>query len=215
LHRPAVFLRELLQNVLVFNLHRLVARPFKVAGTENLATVKPPVLFIANHSSHIDTISIIRALPPQIRRKNAVAAAADYFFESRMLGFITMLLLNTFPFSRGPQVRGSLEYCGELAHAGWSILIYPEGTRSTTGELLPFKGGIGLLAQALQVPVVPVAVHGGFEILPKGRSLPRPASVRVVFGEAIRLDARLETTELVALLQQTLAALVRSGRTEE
>ena len=215
LHQPAIFFRELLQKVLVFNLHRLVARPFKVVGTENLATVKPPVLFIANHSSHIDTLSIIRALPPQIRRKNAVAAAADYFFESRLLGFITMLLLNTFPFSRGPQVRGSLEYCGELAHAGWSILIYPEGTRSTTGELLPFKGGIGLLAEELQVPVVPVAVFGGFEILPKGRNFPRPASVRVVFGEPIRLEGKVETTELVSLLQDALASLVRRGRSEE
>lgn len=215
LHQPAVFIRELLQKVLVFNLHRLVARPFKVVGTENLATVKPPVLFIANHSSHIDTLSIIRALPPQIRRKNAVAAAADYFFESRLLGFITMLLLNTFPFSRGPQVRGSLEYCGDLTHAGWSILIYPEGTRSTTGELLPFKGGIGLLAEGLQVPVVPVAVFGGFEILPKGRSFPRPAPVRVVFGEPIRLHGKVETTELVSLLQDALASLVRRGRSEE
>jgi len=212
LHRSAIFIRYLLQNVLVFNLHRLVARPFRVAGIENLATVETPVLFIANHSSHIDTLSIIRSLPPQIRRKNAVAAAADYFFESKLLGSITMLLLNTFPFSRGPQVRGSLEYCGDLARAGWSILIYPEGTRSTTGELLPFKGGIGLLAKELQVPVVPVAVYGGFEILPKGRSFPRPASVSVVFGRPIRLDEQMETPELVSLLQDALASLVRRGR---
>ena len=213
LHHPAVFFRNLLQKVLVFNLHRLMARPFSVAGTEHLETVKMPVLFIANHSSHVDTLSIIRALPPRIRRKTAVAAAADYFFASRLLGFMTMLLLNTFPFSRGPQVRRSLEYCGDLAHDGWSILIYPEGTRSTTGELLPFKGGIGLLAEQLHVPVVPVAVYGGFEILPKGRNFPRPAPASVVFGEPLRLDGGVETAEMVSILQQSLADLISRGPT--
>ena len=213
LHQPAIALRSLLQSMLVFNIHRLVAHPFRVRGIENLADTKLPVLFIANHSSHIDTLSVIRALPDFIRKKTAVAAAADYFFKSNLAGSATSLLLNTFPFSRGAQVRRSLEYCADLVHAGWSILIYPEGTRSTTGELLPFKGGIGLLAEELRIPIVPVAVYGGFEILPKGQSFPHPGPASVMFGEPIRPDMAMPTQDLISNLQQSLAGLLRHGRT--
>jgi len=215
LHQPAIWLRNLLQKMLVFNLHRLVAHPFQVRGVENLANAKLPVLFIANHSSHIDTLSIIRALPVVIRKKTAVAAAADYFFKSNLAGSATSLLLNTFPFSRGAQVRRSLEYCADLVQAGWSILIFPEGTRSTTGELLPFKGGIGLLAEKLRVPIVPVVVYGGFDILPKGRGVPQPGPASVVFGEPVRPDMEMPTPDLVSTLQRSLAELLRSGRLGE
>jgi len=215
LHQPAIALRSLLQRMLVFNIHRLVAHPFRVRGMENLANTKLPVLFIANHSSHIDTLSVIRALPDSIREKTAVAAAADYFFKSNLAGSATSLLLNTFPFSRGAQVRRSLEYCADLVHTGWSILIYPEGTRSTTGELLPFKGGIGLLAEELRIPIVPVAVYGGFEILPKGRGFPHPGPASVMFGEPIRPDMEMPTQDLISNLQQSLAGLLRHGRTGE
>jgi long-chain acyl-CoA synthetase len=209
---PAMFARGLLQQVLVFNLHRLLASSFKVDGAEKLAMLEMPVLFIANHSSHIDTLSIIRSLPGGIRKKTAVAAAADYFFASKLAGFTTTLLLNTFPFSRGSEVRASLEYCGELAHAGWSILIYPEGTRSTTGELLPFKSGIGLLVEVLRVPVVPVAVRGGYEILPKGRSIPRRAPASVSFGEPIRFADGMHPSLVVSCLREALAELLGNTR---
>lgn len=212
LHWPAMFARGLLQQVLVFNLHRLLASSFKVDGAEKLAMLEMPVLFIANHSSHIDTLSIIRSLPGGIRKKTAVAAAADYFFASKLAGFTTTLLLNTFPFSRGSEVRASLEYCGELAHAGWSILIYPEGTRSTTGELLPFKSGIGLLVEVLRVPVVPVAVRGGYEILPKGRSIPRRAPASVSFGEPIRFADGMHPSLVVSCLREALAELLGNTR---
>ena len=215
LHQPAIWLRSLLQKILVFNFHRLAAHPFQVRGIENLVNAKLPVLFIANHSSHIDTLSIIRALPVVIRKKTAVAAAADYFFKSNLAGSATSLLLNTFPFSRGAQVRRSLEYCADLVHAGWSILIYPEGTRSTTGELLPFKGGIGLLAEKLRVPIVPVAVYGGFDILPKGRSVPHPGPASVIFGEPVHPDMEMPTQDLVSTLQQSLAELLGHGRLGE
>jgi long-chain acyl-CoA synthetase len=214
LQQPAVVTRDLLQRSLVFNLHRLIARPFEVLDNERLANCRPPLLFIANHSSHVDTLSVIRALPRDIRRRTAVAAAADYFFKSDLIGSLTSLLLNTFAFSRGAQVRRSLEYCADLTQAGWSILIYPEGTRSTTGKLLPFKHGIGLLVDALKVPVVPIAVHGGFSILPKGRSWPRPGPARVVFGEPVRLQEGMEARDTVDVLQRVLADLVEQTRPE-
>lgn len=208
----ASFFRNLLQYSLVFSIHRVFASPFAVSGYSNLDDLDLPALFIANHCSHMDTLSIIRAMPQGIRKKTAIAAAADYFFKNRFIGFSVTLLLNTFPFSRKKEIRASLEYCGELADAGWSILIYPEGTRSTTGKLQPFKSGIGVLAAELQVPVVPIAVHGGFNILPKGRKFPKIAPVRVTFGKPILVDKGLKVDEVVTMLQESLAKLLDEAR---
>lgn len=203
--------RRALQSLLLFPLHRLVARPFRIEGLEQLREVELPALFIANHASHVDTVSIIRALPAAVRRKLAVAAAQDYFFRYPVVGAITSLLMNTFPFSREGAVRTSLEYCGYLADQNWSVLIYPEGTRSTTGELLPFKLGIGLLATQLQVPVVPITVSGGRDVLPKGRALPRPAPVTVRFGLPLRFTEKDDAVETSRRLQQAVAELMKSS----
>ena len=83
----------------------------------------------------------------------------------------------------------AVEHCGELIDQGWSLLVYPEGTRSTTGKLLPFKRGAGYLARELGVPIVPIAVRGGFEILPKGVTWPHPGPMTVQFGQPIDLPA--------------------------
>jgi len=211
LRAPARALRALLQRLLLFPLHALLARPFRVLRRDALRALDLPALFIANHASHADTVSILRALPPQVRGRLAVAAAADYFYRYRAIGWLTSLLLNTFPFSREGAVRASLERCGELADRGWSVLIYPEGTRSPSGALLPFKSGIGLLACGLGVPIVPVAVLGGHDVLPKGRRLPRPAPMRVLFGTALRLPPDCAPADAVARLHQAVAALMRAA----
>jgi len=211
LRAPARAARAVLQRLLLFPLHALVARPFRVHEGEMLGRLQLPALFIANHASHVDTVSIIRALPPHIRSRLAVAAAADYFYRFTAIGWLTSLLLNTFPFSREGAVRASLERCGELADRGWSVLIYPEGTRSPSGALLPFKSGIALLAAGLDVPVVPIAVLGGHDVLPKGRGLPRPAPLRVVFGSALRLPPDIAPADAVARLQQAVAALMTAA----
>ena len=202
------WLRSLFQRLLVFPLHRCVARPFSVEGLEHLRDLEQPVLYIANHCSHIDTVSIIRALPGSLRDHLAVAAAADYFFRIPVVGTLTSLLLNTFPFSRQGAVRTSLEHCGFLADQGISVLIYPEGTRSTTGELLPFKLGIGLLATQLHVPVVPIAVFGGRDALPKGRIIPHTAPLGVKFGKPLRFNEKDDPTAVTALLRQQVAELM-------
>lgn len=211
LERGAAFARRVLQALLLFPVHRGVARPFRIEGREKLDGLQLPALFISNHASHVDTVSIIRALPPSVRRKLAVAAAQDYFFRYPLVGAVTSLLMNTFPFSREGAVRTSLEYCGYLADQNWSLLIYPEGTRSTSGELLPFKLGIGLLATQLQVPVVPITVAGGREVLPKGRALPRPAPVTVRFGQPLRFSEADDPGEVARRLHAVVAEMLKAA----
>lgn len=203
--------RALLQLAVVFPAHRAVARPFVVEGAARLADIDLPALFIANHGSHVDTVSIIRALPVPVRRRLAVAAATDYFYRIPTVGFLTTLLLNTFPFSRQGAVRASLEHCGSLVDKGWSILIYPEGTRSASGELLPFKSGIGLLASGLNVAVVPIAVLGSREVLPKGKSLPRPGPIQVKIGNPVKLPKNIAPDLAASRLRQLVSALMQSA----
>ncbi len=92
--------RTALQGAILFPLARLFARPFTVTGLQNLSGLDGPVLLTPNHSSHVDTLSILQALPPDRRRMTAVAAAADYFYRFRLTGMLSSLFLNAFPFSR-------------------------------------------------------------------------------------------------------------------
>lgn len=208
LGRTAAFFRILLQTLLLFPLHRLFARPFTVTGLEQIGGLVLPALFISNHASHIDTVSIVRALPSAVRRNLVLAAAQDYFYRNKLIGTATSLLVNTFPFSRTGAIRTSLDYCGFLTKHGWSVLVYPEGTRSETGELLPFKRGIGLLATHLHVPIVPISVSGGNKALPKGRIIPRPAPITVRFGQPLAFTGLDSPADVVITLQDTVAALM-------
>ncbi|MGE5690246.1 MAG: AMP-binding protein [Pseudomonadota bacterium] len=208
LRRPARVLRAGLQAALLFPAHAVVCKPFRVEGRAELAAVEPPVLLVANHASHLDTPSILRALPRRLRARVAVAAAADYFFRARVLRVLTPLLLNGFPFSREGAVRSSLDHCGDLADRGWSILVYPEGTRSPAGRLQPFRSGSGLLAVELGMPVVPVAVAGTHALWPKGRRLPRRGPVVVRFGQPVRVGSSDAHADVAAQLARAVATLL-------
>ncbi|HSL64580.1 MAG TPA: 1-acyl-sn-glycerol-3-phosphate acyltransferase, partial [Gaiellaceae bacterium] len=208
LRRPARALRAALQAALLLPAHAAVCSPFRVDGLEELGRAGRPVLLVANHASHLDTPSILRALPRRLRARVAVAAAADYFFRNRALRAATPLLLNGFPFSRRGAVRSSLERCGDLVERGWSVLVYPEGTRSRSGSLQPFRSGSGLLAAGLRVPVVPVAVAGTHALLPKGRRWPRRGPVTVRFGPPLRFGPSDDYADAAARLARAVAALL-------
>ncbi|MGE3273458.1 MAG: AMP-binding protein [Chloroflexota bacterium] len=205
--QPVRALRAMLQDAIIFPAARLVSRPFTVEGREHLDGVRGPVLLIANHASHLDSVTVLAALSEGRRRRTAVAAAADYFFTDRRISLVASVALGAFPFHRTGPVAASLAHCGDLADAGYSLLVFPEGTRSTTGQVAPFKPGIGLLARELGLPVVPVYLDGLFRVLPKGRTVPRPGRVRVIIGEPLRVDPSLSNTETAARLEAALRAL--------
>ena len=92
---------------------------------------------------------------------------------------------------------------------GWSILVYPEGTRSTTGALGPFRSGIGLLAVELGAPVVPIGVTGTYEAFPKGSNRPRRSAITVRFGPALSVSPSAGGAETVARLETAVRALLR------
>jgi long-chain acyl-CoA synthetase len=188
--------------------------PLEVQGEEHLERSSGPVLFIANHTSNLDTPTVLAALPGRLRRRVAVAAAADYWFRpdqgiiGKLTGPVSACLCHAFPFSRTDAVEPSLRYLGELMDEGWSVLIYPEGTRGSTGQMVPFKGGVGVIARAMQVPIVPLALSGCFAALPKGRRLPRRARLRVLFGEAALPPFEADPETIARQLEQRVRGLV-------
>jgi long-chain acyl-CoA synthetase len=200
--------RSLVQEHVLFPLLRRICEPREVAGHAFLKGLNEPVLLIANHSSHLDALTVLALLPRPQRERTAVAAAADYFFRTRSLALLASFGLGAFPFNREGAIAASLAHCGDLADAGYSILIFPEGTRSPDGRLQPFKGGIGLLARELGIPVVPIAMEGLQTVLPKGRTFPRRGPVRISIGEPLRVDPRESNVEAAARLENALRSLL-------
>jgi 1-acyl-sn-glycerol-3-phosphate acyltransferase len=155
---------------------------FEIIGQQNLRTNRSLVI-VANHCSHIDTLCLLAALPLRKLHRAFPAAASDYFFQSIPRVWVAAILVNALPFARRARVRQSLSLCRELlAHAGSILIIFPEGTRSTTGEVGEFKSGIGALVAGRDVAVAPCFIDGSFQAWPKGKRFPRPRKIRLVVG---------------------------------
>lgn len=164
---------------------RLVADP-TVIGAEHLAPLRGPVIFAANHSSHLDTAIVLSALPPRYRHRCVVAAASDYFFDRRWKADLWSLTLGTIPMERARVNRRSVDLAAELLGRGWSVVIFPEGGRTADGWGQEFRGWTAYLAKRCGVPVVPIHLHGVRPIFPKGGTRLRPGDVEVRFGAPLR-----------------------------
>ena len=155
---------------------------FEIIGHQNLRTNRSLVM-VANHCSHIDTLCLLAALPLRKLHRAFPAAASDYFFQSVPRLWAAAILVNALPFARQSRVRQSLSLCRELlANPGTILIIFPEGTRSTTGEVGEFKSGIGALVAGRDIAVAPCFIDGSFRAWPKGKRFPRPRKVRLVIG---------------------------------
>jgi 1-acyl-sn-glycerol-3-phosphate acyltransferase len=204
---PAGILRAALQRGVLKPVTWSQTRP-AVHGQEYLESVRGPAIFVANHSSHLDTPLILGSLPPRITDKLAVGAAADYFFDSRALASITTLLFNAFPVERRATRRGR-SLAADLVDDGWSLLLYPEGSRSADGWLTTFKLGAAQLCAIKGIPAVPIALRGTFAAMPRGRCWPRPGRPRVTvrIGRPLRIGPDEPVPEFRIRLARAVAAL--------
>ncbi len=191
---PVVTLRLVLQGV-VFTAFRI----FQKVNTDGdkLDFVGGPYILIANHQSNLDAPSIVKSLPVSARRQLAVAAAKDYFYENKLTAFLSRLMFNAFPLDRKGNLNESLTYFGKALDKGQSILIFPEGTRTLTGEMNEFRKGIGIIAKEMGTPIVPVKISGNYEIFPKGSAFPKKiGKTTVKFGKPIHVS-RYDTHDAI------------------
>ncbi|HSD09717.1 MAG TPA: 1-acyl-sn-glycerol-3-phosphate acyltransferase, partial [Candidatus Binatia bacterium] len=183
-------------------------RPFEVEGRERLDGLANPAIFIGNHASHMDAFVLFMALPERFRRRVAFGSAADRWFLKGRKGiqkqpWYMTLTMNSFPIQRGGG-RTALGYAEWLLDRRWSLVIFPEGTRSTTGKLAPFRHGVSILALAKEVPVVPIYMHGLRELRPKGSKEIKVGPVRVQIGEPIRFAPGTELSDATRTLYKTM-----------
>ncbi len=159
--------------------------PVVASGLEHIPRDQP-VIYASNHSSMFDIWALFATLPGSVR-----FVAKRELFRIPVLGR-AMLAVGHVPIDRTARKRAFEAYdeAARMIRGGTSVVVFPEGTRSRTGELLPFKNAPFGLAIAAQVPIVPVYVHHTFEILPKGAWRLRPRPIRLVVGQTIPTAGR-------------------------
>lgn len=195
---------------------RLILRPVitssvrvTVEGERNLAGLDGPFILVANHSSHLDAPLCLTALPYRVTKNIATAAGADYFYQSKWRSTLTSLFFNSYPVERGKSRGKSAGLSVTLLRQGVPLLIFPEGTRSRTGEMADFTPGAAALARALRLPVVPVALVGAHDAMPVGMVWTKSGRmpVKVLIGKPLRVRTGEKLPEFNARAQARVRAM--------
>lgn len=206
----------------------LLAKP-TIRGRENLGGIRGPILVVANHVTYVDIGCVLAALPAGFRHRLATAMEAERLYGmrhpsremnffmrmvNRMDYFLVIALFNVFPLPKQSGFRESFAFAGELADRGWNLLVFPEGARTKDGKLAAFRGGIGLLATRLHLPVVPVRIDGLWELAQarlagkSSRLKPAPrGAVKVTIGEAVTFAAETDAEEIARELERRVKEL--------
>lgn len=212
--RPAVRLaRAVAMEALARPALQLLARP-TVAGLDRLDGLETPVIFAANHASHVDTPLVLVSLPPRLRHITVVAAGADYFFDRAWKAHLWAGAVGLVPVERRRVNRRSTDVFSGLLEEGWNLVIFPEGGRSPDGWAQEFRGGAAYLARRTGVPIVPVHLAGTGSIHGKRRPGLHPGSTQVTFGEAILPRQGEDARRLAARIQSAVAALGDEAATD-
>ena len=198
-------LRGFLQRAIIFP---VVSLPYslKIIGRERLEGVTGPVLFASNHNLGLDNPLIIKAIPNRLRRRMAIAGAAQ-LWKNPIFWLMNPLLGNGFPLAKEGAVRPSLENMGKIIDDDWSVLIYPEGELTVGGPIKPFMSGAGLVAVEGRLPVVPLRLHihklgfpSRFPFLPRG-------NVEIRIGEPLILAPDTDYQDATTAIENAVKSL--------
>lgn len=199
------FSRRILNNIVYGVTHaglRLVSvflLDYRIEGQDKMPN-EGPVLVLSNHQSTLDPVLI-----GILFSRKLVYLAKKSLFNNPMFGFL-IRCYDSIPIDRE---KGGLDGLREILaklKEGKAVLIFPEGTRSRDGQLLPIKGGFLPVAKRSQATLLPVAVIGGHEIMQKGKVLPRRSSVAAVVGTPIPYErySALSDKEIIALISEEI-----------
>lgn len=188
-------------------------RPFSVVGREKFRGIRGPCIVVANHTSHMDALALNAALPWRIRWNVYSGAAADRWFvkgrkELVMQPWYQSLAMGTFPIQRGGGSK-ALDYPRWLLDQGCSLIIFPEGTRSTSRNMARFRHGVSVLALEKNVPVVPVFLTGLAAIRPKGTREPRPGPAGAYVLDPIHFEPGTSVPDATRRIYEAMNAVHR------
>jgi long-chain acyl-CoA synthetase len=197
---PVTWIRNAVYYLLTLPATIIMAHP-EVVGRENLKGIGGPVLITCNHVTYIDLGFVLFAMPPRVRHKLAVGMLGERLWGMwkppanmnvfarwwQQAGYyLAVALFNVFPLPQQSGVRESFAYAGESVDRGHSVLVFPEGRRTQDGNPSPFRLGIGMLAQKLDIPVVPVRIDGLYQMKIAGRKIAHRGELKVMIGKALR-----------------------------
>ena len=209
--------------------HYLLARPAvfflgwpRLTGRENLRGVRGPLLVVSNHVADVDVGFIQTALPARLRDKLATATGGEalerlrspvpdrVWFKriyDRVQWTLGVSLLNLFPLPRQSGIRKSFAYVGDAVDRGFSVLVFPEGKHTQDGKLCPFRTGVGLLANNLRIPILPMRIDGLFEVKNAGKKFAAPGKICVRIGKPLQFAPETDPEEIARALQKAVEEL--------
>ncbi len=182
----------------------VIARP-SIKGIDRLDELEGPVIFAANHNSHLDTSLLLSCLPVRFRHRSVVAAGADYFFDKYWKSILWALWINIIPIEREKVGRRSADLASRLIGDGWNLVIFPEGSRGDDEYVTAFRGGAAYLGIKCDVPVVPVHIEGTRQIFGKGARRVSPGRTVVTFGSPLQAAEKEKGREFNARIEKAVA----------
>ena len=221
---PGRWLRLAVYYALAWPATQILAHP-KIVGRENLRDVRGPVLIVSNHiTRRADIGLILAALPLRFRHRLATAMGGEtlqdmrrpprnWFFAKRWAYYagywLATALFNVFPLPQHSDFRESFRFAGESADRGYSILVFPEGevNNSEDGRMGAFQSGIGLLAENLRLPIIPMRLDGVWQMKREGRRLAHADEVTVRIGAPIVFPADTPPAEIARSLESRIVSL--------
>jgi long-chain acyl-CoA synthetase len=218
---PITWLRVLAFHLVTLPYIMVMARP-KVIGRERVRGFAGPALIVSNHISQIDIGFLMAALPMRLRNHLAVAMQGELLrsmrhppkemfvlsrWREKLRYFLIATFFNVFSLPQRAKYRQSFRFAGEMADNGYNVVIFPEGKRTETGEMSPFRSGIGLLATQLNLPVIPMRIDGLFPFKIAKKHYAPPGAVQVRIGEPITFEPDADPEEIAKELQKKVATL--------
>jgi long-chain acyl-CoA synthetase len=224
---PVTWIRYAFIEAVMRPLVRFLAKPRVTAPADLQSLVSEPILIIANHITTYDGPLVQYALPGTMRRHIAAAMSGEMLDDFRHARnpepgprygrfypfgppawFLITALFNVFPLPRLRDFQRSFSHAGEALDHGYHVLVFPEGTRSSAGQLAPFRPGIGLLVRQAGTAVLPVALRGLGELKAHGRGWFRSGALEVRVGKPIRFAPDATETEITARLHDEVRKLL-------
>ncbi len=218
---PVTWIRQVTDHLLLLPAVFVLGWP-RIEGREKLGDVGGPVLVISNHIDDVDVGFIKAALPFRLRRRLATATGGEALESLRtppptrnmvlraydlVKWSLGVQLLNLFPLPREAGFRESFAFAGETVDRGYSVLVFPEGRHSEDGKMRPFRAGIGLLANNLRIPIVPMRIDGLFDVKKAKKRFAWPHTIRVKIGAPVRFEPDRDPKWIAQELQKKVEEL--------